>query len=107
MLMKCTFVVIVALAVLTMAAVAEDKSKKNKKDPKPIPEDTIYGTIACSVPAPPPDPIKAGAQTPDSNQLCVTRGGRVVIVDETNKNPVPIDNPDVVKEYLGHRVSTS
>ena len=95
-------VLLLFLVCLATASIAGDK-----KVQKPKTEDTLYGTVSCSVPAPPPDPAKAGAQTPDSVQLCLARRGKVVIVDDVTKNGIPIENPDTVKGYEGHRISSS
>jgi hypothetical protein len=77
------------------------------KAPKPGAEVTRYGTISCSIPPPPPDPAKAGAQIQDTVDLCIARSGKVVIVDDVTKNLTPIENPETVKGYEGKRVSTS
>lgn len=100
-LVSAVFSLPLLMALTTMAGAGD------KKPPKPTPESTLYGTVSCSIPPPPPDPAKAGAQTPDSVQLCLARKGKVVIVDEVTRNGTPIENPDTVKGYEGHRVSMS
>lgn len=88
------------LMLLTMVAGAREKKKKDKS------EDTIYGTIGCSIPAPPPP--KGSSQTPaDSVALCLARQGKAVIVEDGSRNETLIDNPDAVIGYEGHRVSVS
>ncbi len=88
------------LMVLLSAAVA--RNKKTKKQP----EDTIYGTVTCTIAQPPPPPGTASAPR-DSVQLCLDRKGLVVIAPDGSKNGVTIDNPDAVKGYEGHHVSVS
>jgi len=88
------------LTVLLPTAVAGNK--KTKKQP----EDTIYGTVTCTVAQPPPPPGTASAPR-DSVQLCLDRKGLVVIAPDGSKNGVTIDNPDAVKGYEGHHVSVS
>ena len=95
-------VVSLPLLIALTAAVAGGQTA-----PKPTQEVTIYGIVSCSIPPPPPDPAKAGAQIPDSVQLCLARHGKVVIIDEYTQKAVPIENPDTVKGYEGHRISTS
>lgn len=92
---------VLLLIVLPTTAVAGSKTAK------PTAEVTLYGTIGCSIPPPPPDPAKAGAQIPDSIDLCIARKGKVVLIDEVTKNAIPIENPETVKGYEGKRVSTS
>lgn len=96
-----TPVCLLLLVALTAYAAAGTKPKK------PEAEVTRYGTIGCSIPAPPPDPAKAGAQIQDTVDLCIARAGKVVIVDDVTKDLTPIENPQTVKGYEGKRVSTS
>jgi hypothetical protein len=92
----------VCLLLLTVLTAAAGTNPKN-----PTAEVTRYGIIGCSIPAPPPDPAKAGAQIQDTVDLCLARSGKVVIVDDVTKNLTPIENPQTVKGYEGKRVSTS
>ena|ERR1700693_5258319 len=88
------------LMILPVAAVA--RKQKTKKPG----EDTIYGTVTCTVPVPPHAP-GTPAPPPDSVKQCLDRKGLIVIAPDGNKNGVTVDNPDVVKGYEGHHVSVS
>src|SRR6202521_1314031 len=88
------------LIILPVAAIA--RKQKTKKPG----EDTIYGTVTCTVPFPPQAPGAAPAP-PDSVQQCLGRKGLIVIAPDGNKNGVTVDNPDIVKGYEGHHVSVS
>lgn len=95
-----------AFVVLLMALLPVAVAAKDKKNEKPKVEDTIYGVVGCSVPAPAPPP--GATQTPpDSAQQCLGRHGTIVIVEEPRRDEVRIENPDAIKEYNGHRVSAS
>jgi hypothetical protein len=85
--------------VLLTPAVARKKIRKKG-------EDTIYGTVSCTVPLPPAAPGATPAP-PDSVQQCLGRKGTVVIAPDGNRNGVTVDNPDAVKGYEGHHVSVS
>jgi hypothetical protein len=91
--------VVLTLLMLLVAAGAREKKKQK-------PEDTIYGTIGCSVP---PAPPAAGAppNPADSIALCIARKGKAVIVQDGGQTATPIENPDAVGDYEGHRVSIS
>jgi hypothetical protein len=106
-------IVLISLMLLVAVAGAREKKKQKTK-----PEDTIFGTIGCSVPAPPPTPPPAlapGSPPPpprppvpaDSISLCLARKGKAVIVEDGTQNSTPIENPDAVSDYEGHRVSIS
>lgn len=96
---------VVACVLLLMAL--SPTAVAGSKTPKPTAEVTLYGIISCSIPPPPPDPAKAGAQIPDSIDLCIARKGQVVLIDEATNHGIPIENPETVKGYEGKRVSTS
>jgi hypothetical protein len=88
------------LMILPTAAVA--RKQKTKKPG----EDTIYGTVTCTVPLP-PHVQGAPMPPPDSVQQCLGRKGLIIIAPDGNKNGVTVDNPDAVKGYEGHHVSVS
>jgi len=99
-LLKRVAVSTALLMILLSAAVARDKRTK-----KPG-EDTVYGTVTCTVPLPPTAPGAAPAP-PDSVQQCLARKGLIVIAPDGSKNGLTVDNPDAVKGYEGHHVSVS
>jgi len=89
------------LMVLPVVATAKDKKK-----PTPKGEDTVYGTVGCTVPPPPPPP--GATQTPpDSAEQCLGRHGAIVIIEEPRRDQIRIENPEVVKAFDGQRVSAS
>jgi hypothetical protein len=88
------------LMILLAPALARDKKVRKKG------EDTIYGTVTCTVPVPPVAPGAPPAPL-DSVQQCLGRKGLIVIAPDGNKNGITVDNPDVVKGYEGHHVSVS
>ena len=92
-------VALTLLMLLSTASVARENKKKK-------PENTIYGTIGCSVTPPAPAP-GAPAKPTDSIALCLGRHGKAVIVDDDSRTAIPIENPDAVGGYEGHRVSIS
>ena len=96
-----------AVACLLLLLALSSTAVAGSKPPKPTAEVTLYGIIGCSIPAPPPDPAKAGAQIQDSIDLCIARKGTVVLIDDVTKHAIPIENPETVKGYEGKRVSTS
>lgn len=90
------------LLTLLMLLLAADAREKKKQKP----EDTVYGTVSCSIPQPPP--LKgAPPNSADSIALCLGRHGTAVIIDDVTRLPLPIENPDTLEGYEGHRVSVS
>jgi hypothetical protein len=89
------------LLLIAVFAIAGDN--KNKK---PTPEDTLYGTITCSIPAPPPPP-KATGTPADTVDLCLARKGLIMIINPDDRTSMAIENPDTVKGYEGHKISVS
>ncbi|HWY54577.1 MAG TPA: hypothetical protein VNZ03_08945 [Terriglobales bacterium] len=95
-------VAVAAALLMILPVVAVARKQKIKKEG----EDTIYGTVTCTVPPPPYAP-GTPVPPPDSVKQCLDRKGLVVIAPDGNKNGVTIDNPDVVRGYEGHHVSVS
>lgn len=89
------------LTLVTTMAGARHKKTKEKKE-----EDTLYGTIGCSIP--PAPPAKGAPPNPtDSIALCLVRHGKAVIVQDGGQDAMMIDNPEAVEDQEGHRVSIS
>jgi hypothetical protein len=99
---KVTFIAVLVALLMLLAATAGAGHKK----PKEKSEDTLYGTIGCSIP--PAPPAKGAPPNPaDSIALCLTRKGKAVIVQDGGQDAIPIENPDAVGDQEGHRVSIS
>jgi hypothetical protein len=96
-----TSVAIALLIVLLAVSFAEDK-----RNAKRMVEDTIYGTVTCTI-APPPPPPGATQTLPDSTKQCLARHGSIVIIEEPRRDAIPIENPDAVNGYEGRRISAS
>lgn len=93
--------VLLTLLVLFVATADARRKKVREKG-----EDTIYGTMACSVPPPAPAP-GAPPNSADTVAMCLARHGQAVIIDDDAHTAIPIENPDAVGEHQGHRVSLS
>jgi hypothetical protein len=98
---KVTSIAVLLILLMLLTATAGARRKKSKQS-----EDTLYGTIGCSIPPAPPAP---GAQPnpADSIALCLARKGKAVIVQDGSQDAIPIENPDAVGDQEGHRVSIS
>ena len=120
--MKTLLLACIALLVafLTVGvAVAGKKEKATQKD------ETLLGTVACTVAAPrpatpipgpngvplPPDPTQPapGANVlpppPSTVRECLTKGGQVTFHPDGGRTDLVIENPDLVKGHEWHRVS--
>jgi len=100
-MVRACSVAIALLTVLLAVAGANGRKKTNQ-----TPEDTVLGTVSCTVAAPRP-PAGATQTPPDSVQLCLDRHGVIVVIQEPRDEAIPIDNPETLKGYEGRRVSVS
>ncbi len=94
--MKKLFVILLALAmtsvVLTMNAAAAGKSSSTT---------TVTGWVGD-------DKCGAhGAQKADCVAKCVQAGAKPILVSDKDQSVLTIDNPDAVKDHLGHHVNVT
>lgn len=94
--MKKTLVILLALCLaflaLSLTAIAGDKSSAKT---------TVTGYVGD-------DKCGAhGAQKADCVAKCVQAGAKPVLVTDKDQQVLTIDNPDAVKDHLGHHINAT
>jgi hypothetical protein len=95
--MKKLFVLLLAICLtflaVSMSAVADDKSSAKST--------TVTGWVGddkCGA---------KGAQKADCVAKCVQAGAKPILVTDKDQTVLTIDNPDAVKDHLGHHVNAT
>lgn len=100
--MKKLFVIVLALAValLVLSASAAGTGQTSSK-PAASKTTTVTGYVGddkCGA---------KGAQKADCVSKCVQAGAKPILVSDKDQSVLKIDNPDAVKDHLGHHVNAT